>query len=84
MLKKVDGEFIEAMDIRIGGHLGPEPKWGDVVLKKIPHYHLNETLLNIFSVYEHHHDEGETFRQFAARTEPEWWTEQLEAAGVEA
>jgi ferredoxin-nitrite reductase len=84
VLKKVDGEFIEAMDIRIGGHLGPEPRWGDVVLKKIPHYHLNETLLNIFSVYEHHHDEGETFRQFAARTAPEWWTEQLEAAGVEA
>ena len=36
VLKKVDGEFIEAMDIRIGGRLGPDPRFGDVVLKKVP------------------------------------------------
>ncbi len=80
VLKKVDGEFIEAMDIRIGGRLGSEARWGDVVLKKVPHYHLNETLLSIFTLYEQHHDDEETFRDFSARTAPEWWTEQLEAA----
>jgi ferredoxin-nitrite reductase len=80
VLKKVDGEFIEAMDIRIGGRLGPEPRFGDVVLKKVPHYDLDETLLRIFTLYETHHDEGETFRDFATRTEPAWWTEQLELA----
>ena len=53
----------------------PSRKLGDVVLKKVPHWDLNETLLKIFSVYEHHHDEGETFREFAARTAPEWWTQ---------
>ncbi|HEU4655930.1 MAG TPA: hypothetical protein VFR97_00310 [Capillimicrobium sp.] len=77
VLKKVDGEFIEAMDIRIGGKLGPEPKFGDVVVKKIPHWDLNETLLRIFSLYETNHDDGETFRDFAQRVGPEWWTEQL-------
>jgi ferredoxin-nitrite reductase len=77
VLKKVDGEFIEAMDIRIGGHLGPEPKFGDVVVKKVPHYDLNEKLLEIFSLYEETHDEGETFRAFAARTPAEWWEERL-------
>jgi ferredoxin-nitrite reductase len=77
VLKKVDGEFVEAMDIRIGGHLGENPKFGDVVVKKIPHWDLNETLLNIFNLYEVHHDDGETFRDFASRTEAEWWTEQL-------
>ena len=77
VLKKVDGEFIEAMDIRIGGRLGEHPKFGDVVLKKVPHWDLNETLLQIFNLYEHNHAEGETFRDFAGRTEPEWWTHEL-------
>ena len=77
MLKKVDGEFIEAMDIRIGGHLGPEPKFGDVVVRKVPHYDLNEKLLEIFSLYEEAHEEGETFRAFAERTPAEWWEERL-------
>ena len=52
VLKKVDGEFVEAMDIRIGGRLGANPKFGDVVLKKVPHWELNETLLQIFNLYE--------------------------------
>ena len=82
VLKKHDGEFIEAMDIRIGGRLGPEPRFGDVVVKKVPHWDLNETLLRIFSLYEQHHADGETFRSFAGRTEPEWWTERLEPAEV--
>jgi ferredoxin-nitrite reductase len=82
VLKKVDGEFVEAMDIRIGGRLGPEPRFGEVVVKKVPHWELNEQLLRIFTLYEQHHDEGETFRDFAGRTEPTWWTEQLEPAEV--
>ena len=77
VLKKVDGEFVEAMDIRIGGHLGPEPKFGDVVLKKVPHWDLNETLVTILRLYEESHDDGETFADFAARTAPEWWSERL-------
>ena len=84
VLKKVDGEFVEAMDIRIGGRLGPDPRFGDVVLKKVPNWDLNETLLRIFSLYETNHGEGETFRDFAGRTEPEWWTEQLTPEEVEA
>ena len=65
------------MDIRIGGRLGPDPKFGDVVVRKVPNWELNETLLRIFSLYETNHGEGETFRDFAGRTQPEWWTEQL-------
>jgi ferredoxin-nitrite reductase len=77
VLKKVDGEFVEAMDIRIGGRLGPEPRFGDVVVRKVPHWELNETLLRIFTLYETAHEEGETFRDFAGRTDPAWWTEML-------
>jgi ferredoxin-nitrite reductase len=84
VLKKVDGEFVEAMDIRIGGRLGPEPRFGDVVLKKVPNWDLNETLLKIFSLYETTHSDGETFRDFAARTPAEWWMERLEPEPVEA
>jgi ferredoxin-nitrite reductase len=78
VLKKVDGEFVEAMDIRLGGHLGPDPRFGEVVVRKVPHWELNDTLLRIFSLYETNHAEGEDFRAFAARTEPSWWTAQLE------
>ena len=84
VLKKVDGEFIEAMDIRIGGHLGPEPKFGDVVVRKVPHWELNETLLRILDLYEQSHADGETFARFAARTEPEWWSERLAPELVES
>ncbi len=79
VLKRVDGEMVEAMDIRIGGHLGPEPRFGDVVVRKVPHWDLNETLLRILDLYEGGHAQGETFADFAARTEPAWWTERLEA-----
>jgi ferredoxin-nitrite reductase len=78
VLKRVDGEMVEAMDIRIGGHLGPEPKFGDVVVRKIPHWDLNETLLRILDLYEVEHVGDETFADFAARTEPQWWTDRLE------
>jgi ferredoxin-nitrite reductase len=84
VLKKVDGEFVEAMDIRIGGRLGPEPRFGDVVVKKVPHWDLHETLLKIFSLYETTHSDGETFREFSSRTPGEWWTERLEPEPVEA
>ena len=57
------------MDIRIGGRLGPEPQFGEVVVKKVPHWELNETLLRIFTLYEQHHTPGEDFREFAGRTD---------------
>jgi ferredoxin-nitrite reductase len=84
VLKKVDGEFVEAMDIRIGGRLGPDPRFGEVVVKKVPHWELHETLLKIFSLYEITHEEGETFREFSARTPADWWSERLEPEPVEA
>ena len=83
VLKKVDGEFVEAMDIRIGGRLGDEPRFGEVVVKKVAHWDLNDKLLEIFSLYEQHHAEGETFRDFAGRVEPAWWEERLAAEPVE-
>jgi ferredoxin-nitrite reductase len=77
VLKRVDGEMVEAMDIRVGGHLGPDPRFGEHVIRKVPHWDLNETLLTILRLYEESHDEGETFADFAARTETEWWSERL-------
>jgi len=77
VLKKVDGEFVEAMDIRVGGRLGPEPRFGDVVVRKVPHWELNARLLQILGLYEQHRGDGETFRDFAARTEAAWWEERL-------
>ncbi len=77
VLKRVDGELVEAMDIRVGGRLGPDPHFGDVVVKKVPHWELNAKLLEIFALYERHHHDGEPFRAFAARSPAEWWQERL-------
>lgn len=77
VLRKVDGEFVEAMDIRIGGRLGAEPRFGEIVVRRVPHWDLNEKLLEIFTLYEQHHHAAETFRDFAGRTEPAWWEERL-------
>jgi ferredoxin-nitrite reductase len=77
VLKRVDGEMVEAMDIRVGGRLGPDARFGEVVVKKVPHWDLEAKLLDVLDLYERHHDAGETFRGFAARTAPEWWQERL-------
>jgi ferredoxin-nitrite reductase len=77
VLKRVDGKMIEAMDIRIGGRLGPEARFGEVVVKKVPHWDLNAKLLEIFDLYERHHQDGETFREFAASTPSDWWQRRL-------
>jgi ferredoxin-nitrite reductase len=85
VLKRYDGEMIEAMDIRIGGRLGPDPRFGDVVVKKVPHWELNAKLLEIFDLYERGHEPGESFRAFAARTPADWWQQHLtEPQAVEA
>ncbi len=77
MLKRVDGEMVEAMDIRVGGRLGPDARFGEVVVKKVPHWELDAKLLEVFDLYDAAHEPGETFRDFAARVPAEWWSERL-------
>jgi ferredoxin-nitrite reductase len=77
VLKRVDGQMVEAMDIRIGGRLGPDPRFGTVVVKKVLADDLNAKLLEIFDLYEHNHEPGETFRTFAGRVGDEWWQQRL-------
>ena len=76
-LKRVDGEMVEAMDIRVGGRLGPDARFGEVVVKKVPHWELDAKLLEIFGLYDESHEDGETFREFAERVPAEWWQERL-------
>jgi ferredoxin-nitrite reductase len=77
VLKRVDGEMVEAMDIRVGGRLGPDARFGEVVVKKVPHWELDAKLLAVFDLYDGAHEPGETFRDFAARVPAEWWSERL-------
>jgi ferredoxin-nitrite reductase len=77
VLKRVDGQMVEAMDIRIGGRLGPDPRFGTVVVKKVLAEDLNAKLIEIFHLYDAHHAAGETFRRFASRAGDDWWIEQL-------
>lgn len=77
VIKRVDGELVEAMDILVGGRLGPEPRFGEVVVRKVPHWELEDKLLELFELYERNREPGEPFRDFAARTPADWWRERL-------
>ena len=79
VLKKVDGEFVEAMDIRIGGRLGREPEVRRRRGQEGPALGAQRDAAADLQPLREQHDEGETFRDFAARTEPEWWTSELDA-----
>lgn len=80
-LKRVDGEMIEAMDIRIGGRVSglnsETPKFNEVVLAKVPHYDLEDKLVKVFDVYRDNRQDGESFRAFSDRVNVDWWQEQL-------
>jgi ferredoxin-nitrite reductase len=77
VLKRHDGEMVEAMDIRIGGRLGADPRFGTVVVKKVLADDLDGKLLEILDLFDRHRDPGEAFRAFAARVGDEWWEERL-------
>lgn len=73
----VRAKMIEAMDIRIGGRLGPDARFGEIVVKKVPHWELNAKLLEVFDLYDGHHRVRESFREFAARTASGWRQQRL-------
>jgi ferredoxin-nitrite reductase len=77
VLKRHEGEMVEAMDIRIGGRLGADPRFGAVVVKKVLADDLDDKLLDILDLFDRHRAPGETFRAFAARAGDAWWQERL-------
>lgn len=81
-LKRVDGEMIEAMDLRIGGRVSglnsETPQFNTVVLPKIPHFELEDKLVKVFDLYrDHRQGEDESFRAFTDRVDVDWWQEHL-------
>jgi ferredoxin-nitrite reductase len=82
VLKRHDGEMVEAMDIRIGGRLGSDPRFGTVVVKKVLAGDLDGKLLEILDLFDRHREPGEAFRAFAARVGDEWWEERLAEPGA--
>lgn len=80
-LKRVDGEMVEAMDLRIGGRVSglnsETPKFNEIVLKRIPHWELEDKLVQVFETYRDNREDGETFRAFTDRVDVAWWEEHL-------
>jgi ferredoxin-nitrite reductase len=79
--------MVEAMDIRIGGRLGTDPRFGTVVVKKVLADDLDDKLLEILDLFDRHHEPDEAFHAFAARVGDEWWQERLaepDAVGARA
>ena len=82
VLKKFDGEFVEAMDIRIGGRLGPSRGSATSWSRRSRTGTSTRRCCGSSPSTSSTTPTGETFRAFAGRTEPEWWTERLEPAEV--
>ncbi len=80
VLKRVDGEMVEAMDIRIGGRLGTDARFGEVVVRKVPAADLEDKLVEIFDLFDEHRSGDEPFHVFAARVGDDWWRQRLDVA----
>lgn len=81
VLKRYEGEMVEAHDIRLGGHVNdPETaRFNEPVLKKVRLPELEDALVTIFDVYaQERESEQETFRAFTKRVGLDWWRARLE------
>ena len=73
------------MDIRIGGRLGREPASSATSCSRRSRTGTStRRCCRSSTSTSSNHDDGETFRDFAGRTEPEWWTQALTPAGRRA
>lgn len=71
-----NGEKMDAFDLMVGGCLGEDPRFGKVIVQKVPAPLAKKVVAQLTRGYmknriEHADGEAETFREFAQRQTPE-------------
>ena len=67
----VDEHIEEAVDIGLGGSLGPDAAFIDWVTGALPVDRVPDALLRVVTRYREEHRPGEPFHQWARRTDPD-------------
>ncbi|WP_232687011.1 nitrite/sulfite reductase [Halobacterium zhouii] len=67
MKTRKDGEAVEALDVGLGGGLGEEPQFARWVTHRVPVDEVPGYLVNLIDAFSDERDDGESFREFAAR-----------------
>jgi ferredoxin-nitrite reductase len=70
-LAHVDEHIEEAVDIGLGGSLGPDAAFGDWLVGSVPVRAVPEAMLRLATRYHRERREGEPFHHWARRTEPD-------------
>jgi len=72
MRARKDGEMVEALDVGVGGGIGPKPSFIDWVRQRVPADEVPGMIANLLSAFGAHREEGQTFREWveATGTEP--------------
>jgi ferredoxin-nitrite reductase len=68
MRARKDGEMVEALDVGVGGGIGPEPSFVEWVRQRVPADEVPGLLRNLLEAFAAHREEGQTFRQWVEAT----------------
>lgn len=78
-----DGEVVEAVNVGIGGGLGPDPEFIDWVVKGVACDDAVDFVSDIIDEYKKDSKEDETFRDYVGRVGPEKVAERAQAEEAE-
>ena len=68
MRARKDGEMVEAMDIGVGGGIGPDPAFIDWVHQRVPADEAPGMIKNLLDGFVALRDDGQTFREWVEST----------------
>ncbi|MFC6836751.1 nitrite/sulfite reductase [Halomarina ordinaria] len=71
MRARKDGEMVEALDIGVGGGLGPDPGFVDWIRQRVPADEVPGALASLLEAFAAHREDGQTFREWVAATPEE-------------
>jgi ferredoxin-nitrite reductase len=67
MKTRKNGDPVEALDVGLGGGLGGDPQFARWVAQRVPADEVPGAIENLVDAFADRREEGESFREFAAR-----------------
>ncbi|WP_435068162.1 nitrite/sulfite reductase [Haloplanus sp. C73] len=64
MRAQKDGEIVEALDIGVGGGMGPNPEFVEWVSQRVPADEVPGAIQSLVGAFAAHREEGQTFREW--------------------
>ncbi|CCC40298.1 nitrite/sulfite reductase [Haloquadratum walsbyi] len=71
MRARKDGEMVEAIDVGVGGGIGPDPSFVEWIRQRVPADEVPGLLRNLLETFAAHREKGQTFRQWVEATQEE-------------